>query len=104
MSEEPNQLSRGWSLTLGELRKAIDGLPDDYEVMLCNAEVDDIEIEEAQIDGMYPPSATGSPGLFILRGGQIITSEYDYHNRMDAHHALGGDSWWSPDKQQWVKQ
>lgn len=91
---EPDYISKGWSITVGELKRAIADIPDDYEVMLSNAEVNDIDISNVNIDNLYPPSATGSPGLLILGGGQILNSEYDYHNRMDAHHAVGGDKSW----------
>ena len=87
-------ISRGWSITVGELKRALADVPDDYEVMLTNAEVDDIDISNVNIDGLYPP-ALGSPGIFRLGGGQIITSEYAYHSRMDAHHEVGGDSHWT---------
>lgn len=87
-------ISRGWSITVGELKRALADIPDDYEVMLTNAEVDDIDISNVNIDGVYPP-ALGSPGIFRLGGGQIINSEYAYHSRMDAHHAVGGDSYWT---------
>jgi len=93
--EEPAHISSGWSITVGELREAIRNIPDDYEVMLENAEVDDCEISNVNINLSYPPSATGSPGLLVLGGGQIVTSEYDYHNRMNAHHTVGGDQWWN---------
>lgn len=87
-------ISRGWSITVGELKRALADIPDDYEVMLTNAEVDDIDISNVNIDGVYPP-ALGSPGIFRLGGGQIINSEYAYHARMDAHHAVGGDTYWT---------
>jgi hypothetical protein len=91
---EPAHISRGWSITVGELKRAIADIPDDYEVMLENAEVDDIDISNVNINKLMPPSVTGSPGLLILGGGQILNSEYDYHNRLDAHHMLGGDKHW----------
>lgn len=78
-------ISRGWSITVGELRDAIKDIPDDYEVMLENADVDDIDISNVNINSLYPP-ALGSPGLLILGGGQIVNSEYAYHDRMDAYH------------------
>ena len=87
-------ISRGWSITVGELRSALEGVPDDYEVMLTNAEVDDTDISNVNIDGIYPP-ALGSPGILRLGGGQILNSEYAYHERMDAHHAVGGDEYWT---------
>lgn len=89
-------ITSGWSITVGELKKAIVDLPDDYEVMLTNAEVDDCDISNVNIDGLYPP-ALGSVGLLILGGGQILNSEYAFHERMDAHHAVGGDKRWHPE-------
>lgn len=94
-------ISSGWSITVGELRAALANIPDDYEVMLCNAEVDDIDISNVNIDGLYPP-ALGSPGIFRLGGGWILNSEYAYDSRMDAHHEVGGDSRWQNGK--WVKR
>ena len=99
--DEPAPISSGWSITVGELRAAIMDIPDDYEVMLENADVDDTDISNVNINDLYPPSATGSPGLLILGGGQILNAEYDYHNRMDAHHAVGGDQWWNSDEKRW---
>ena len=87
-------ISRGWSITVGELKRALADVPDDFEVMLCNAEVDEVDISNVNIDGLYPP-ALGSPGIFRLGGGQILNSEYAYHERMDAHHEVGGDSYWT---------
>lgn len=101
--EEPAHLSNGWSITVGELKKAIADIPDDYEVMIANADVGDIEIANVHIDAVYPPSATASPGLLILGGGQILNAEYDYDNRMDAHHAMGGSQYWNAVHQKWEK-
>lgn len=83
----------GWSITVGELKRAIADLPDEYEVMLENADVDDCDISNVNINRVYPPSL-GSPGLLILGGGQIVNSEYAYHQRMDVHHQVGGDKRW----------
>lgn len=91
MDDEPAYICSGWSITVGQLRAAIADVPDDYEVMLENAEVGDIDISNVNIERVFPPSATGSPGLLILGGGQIVNAEYDYDNRLDAHHAVGGD-------------
>lgn len=95
--DDDRYISSGWSITVRELRAAIDGLPDDYEVMLTNAEVDDCDISNVNIDSIYPPSLE-SPGLLILGGGQILSSEYAYHERMDAHHLLGGTRRWVKDE------
>lgn len=86
-------ISNGWSITVAELKAALAEVPDDYEVMLTNAEVDDCEISNINIDVLYPP-ALGSPGLFLMGGGQIVTSEYAFHERMDAHHEVGGTKTW----------
>lgn len=74
--------SRGWSITVGDLRRALEGIPDDYEVMLTNADVVDTDISNINIDSLYRPYAN-SPGLLILGGGQVVNSEYAYHQRMD---------------------
>lgn len=87
-------ISPGWSITVGELKRALADVPDDYEVMLCNAEVDDVDICNVNIDGLYPP-ALGSPGIFRLGGGQIVNTEYAYDARMHAHHEIGGDKYWT---------
>lgn len=86
-------VSSGWSITVGELKRAIADIPDDYEVMLTNADVDDIDISNVNIDTLYPP-ALGSPGLLVLGGGQILNSEYAFQPRMDAHHSVGGAKFW----------
>lgn len=75
----------GWSITVGELRAAIENVPDDYEVMLTNAEVDDIEIANVNIESLYPPFE-GASGLLVLGGGQILNYEYAYDERMDRGH------------------
>lgn len=74
---------KNWSMTVGEMRAAIDGVPDDYEIVLDNAEVDDCEISNVSVDIRLDP-ALDCPGLLVLRGGQIISSEYEYHARLDA--------------------
>lgn len=91
---EDSIISKGWSISVAELKAALSDLPDDYEVMLTNADVDDISICNVNIDGLYPP-ALGSPGILRLSGGQIVNSEYAYWERMDAHHEVGGDSVWT---------
>lgn len=83
----------GWSITVGELKRAIAGIPDDYEVMLENAEVDDCDISNVNINDLYPP-ALGAPGLLILGGGQIVNAEYAYHQRMDAMHMTDNAPYW----------
>lgn len=100
--EDQTIICSGWSITVGELKRALADVPDDYEVMLENAEVDEIDISNVNINRLYPPSATGSPGLLILGGGQILNAEYDYDNRMDAHHEIGGDKHWRKEEG-WVE-
>ena len=80
--DEESPIMNGWSMTVGELRAAIEGVPDDYEVMLENAEVEDCEISSMSVQALLPP-ALGSTGLLVLGGGQIVTSEYAYHPRFD---------------------
>lgn len=86
-------VSAGWSITVGELRRAIANVPDDYEVMLENADVDDCDISNININRLFPP-ALGSPGLLVMGGGQILNSEYAYHERFDTHMEIGGDKTW----------
>lgn len=73
--------SRGWSITVEQLRKALEDIPDDYEVMLENADVGDIEICGAHLSLVFPPTET-SPGLLVLGGGQILNYEYGYDERL----------------------
>jgi hypothetical protein len=86
-------VSGGWSITVGELKRALADIPDDYEVMLENAEVDDCDISNININTLIPP-ALGSPGLLVMGGGQIVNSEYAYHERLDAHQIVGGEKRW----------
>ena len=60
-----------------------------------------IDIANVVIARLYPPSATGSPGLFIVGGGQVVNAEYDYDNRMEAHQTVGGEKWWDEKKERW---
>lgn len=93
----------GWSIDVGNLRKAIQDLPDDYELMVTCSDVDDCEIAEAHIDSVYPPSL-GSPGLLIITTGQTVTSEYAFHERMDVFHMTGaGVKLWSEEHEVWYK-
>lgn len=95
LGEVDDQLvCKGWSITVGELKRAIADIPDDYEVMLENADVDDCDISNININKLFPP-ALGSPGLLVMGGGQIVNSEYAYHERLDAHMDIGGDKSWS---------
>ena len=73
---------RGWSMSLSELRAAIADLPDDYEVGIDGAEVADCEIADLHVDRKLPP-AHDHAGLLVLRSGQQISYEYDYHPRLD---------------------
>lgn len=93
-------ITRGWSITVGELKAALEGIPDDYEVMLENAEVDACDISNVNINTLMPPSL-GSPGLLILGGGQIVNESYAYHPRLDAHLDVGGDKRWDESVSEW---
>lgn len=73
---------KGWSATVGELRAAIQDVPDDYEVVLDNADVEDCEIATVYVRALMDP-ALDAPGLLVLGSGQVITSEYHYHPRLD---------------------
>lgn len=82
---ESGGLSSGWSITVADLRKALENVPDDYEVMITNTqEIDDLSIAGVHIADLMPPSAEGSPGLLVLGGGQIVNSEYGYDARQIA--------------------
>lgn len=85
-------MAKGWSMTVGELRKAIADLPDDYEVVLDNADVDHCEIAEVHIAQRYQP-ALDAPGLLVLTGGQTISYEYHYGPRMDVSFEFPQPSW-----------
>lgn len=99
---DDSMIVSGWSITVGDLKRVLEATPDDYEVMLTCADVDDISISSVTVDGLYPP-ALGSVGILRLSGGQIVNSEYAYWERMDAHHEMGGDSRWDEDKGEWVR-
>lgn len=103
MGEVDDQpIIHGWSINIGQLKKAISDLPDDYELMVTCSDVDDCEIAETHIDSLYPP-ALESPGLLILSTGQTVTSEYAFHPRMDAYHqSSAGVKQWSEEKLQWL--
>ena len=47
--------SNGWSITVGELREAIAGVPDDYEVMLDDADVEALERHLDRYNAGLPP-------------------------------------------------
>ena len=96
----------GWSINAGELKRALANVPDDYEVMLENAEVDDTEISNININRLLPPFK-GSPGLLVLGGGQIVSWEYGYERRMDAVYGEEPDPGyierrWLPDRGGWT--
>lgn len=98
--EEPPHRSSGWSMEVGVLKKALRYVPDSYEVMLTNAEVDDCEIAALHIESMYPPDEEG-PGLLVLGQGQVVSSEYGFHERMDEDHELGTSMGWNTRKSRW---
>lgn len=83
----------GWSITVGELKRAIADIPDDYEVMLENAEVEDTDISNVNINDLMPP-ALGAPGLLVLGGGQIVNAEYAYDQRLDVAHMTDNAPFW----------
>lgn len=98
---DDSTISYNWSINIGQIKKAIADLPDDYELMVTCSDVDDCEIAETHIDSVYPPSL-GSPGLLVLTTGQTVTSDYAFHARMDAYHSTGsGVLLWSEEKQEW---
>lgn len=93
--------SNGWSLTVGDLKKMLADMPDDYEVMIDEG---DCEIASAYADRYYDRTPMGSTGILVLGMGQVVSSEYDYHNRLDVALDTGlGDSRWDPKEQRWIR-
>lgn len=97
---DPSHRSSGWSTTVGSLKAILRYVPNDYEVMLENADVDDCEIASLNVERMYPP-VEDSPGLLVLSGGQTVSSEYGYHERMDEDHEVGTALRWIERKNRW---
>lgn len=89
--------SSGWSMKVSELKRALRYVPDNYEVMLENGDVDDCEIATLHVTRMYPPT-DDSPGLLVLSQGQVVSYEYAYHDRMDEDHNLGVAFSWNNGK------
>lgn len=86
-------LTNGWSMTVGELKAALKDIEDDYEVFI---DLGDCEINTAHLStaGLFRPSL-GSNGLFILDAGQVVSTEYGYHSRMDVDHSIGCNLYWN---------
>jgi hypothetical protein len=83
-----------FSTSVGLLRKALEGQPDDYEVVITNCDIGDVEIAGLFPDRIIPP-ALDAPGLVVLEAGQEITMEYEYYPRLDValEHRSGSISW-----------
>ena len=111
-------------MSVGELRASIADVPDDYEVVLDNAEVDDCEISAVRVVALHEAVTTddpcvmddddwcfkhaheerryvNAPGLLVLGGGQIISSEYAYHYRLDRW-LMGSLGRWPARPYEWI--
>lgn len=97
---EASHRSSGWSTTVGTLKRILRHVPDTYEVMLENADVEDIEIATLHVQRMYPPTQD-SPGLLVLSSGQTVSTEYGYHDRMDEDHEVGTTLHWIERRDRW---
>lgn len=87
-------------MTVGEMKEAIKDLPDDYEVVIDGADVEDCEIAELHLDSLYTPHLDHT-GLVVLSAGQPISEDYDYHVRLDV--ALDYDKGvrWDEENKRW---
>lgn len=89
----------GWSVSIGELRKAIQDIPDDYELVIDGVEVD------CDLNSLHPRRlmhpVLDKPGLLVMEPGMPITSDYEYHPRLDVWLEIGGEDWSEKD-QKWV--
>lgn len=92
--------SDGWSISLRELRAAIKGLPDEWEVVLDAADVEDCEIAALHVHGRHGPTDQ-TCGLLVLSAGQVISSEYDYHRRLDASFEDPSHPRWDEETASW---
>lgn len=78
-------------------------MPDDYEVVIDNCEAEDCEISAVFVYQQFPP-ALNVAGLLVLRGGQQITSEYEYHPRLDVSLDYSGATIrWKELTQEWER-
>lgn len=89
-----------WNLlTVGELRAAIADLPDDTQLVADGAE-EDCEASEMRIHRFMPP-ALDQPGLLVFEFGQVITSEIDYHPRLDVWLDMPTSQSWDDRAKKW---
>lgn len=95
--------SNKWSIGVGEMKKALADIPDDYEIVLENADVDDLNIAEVNIVHLFPPTPHGNAGLVVLGQGQVISGEYDYENRLETwlHYSESGVKRWDEGSMTW---
>ena len=77
-----DQRSEVKQVNLGELREAIEGLPDDTDVVL---DAGDLYFYEARVDRILPP-VLDHPYCFGLVMGQPINEDLDMDARIDASH------------------
>jgi len=99
---EPDWSNR-WSIQVGEMKRALADIPDDYEIVLSNADVDELSIAELNITYLHPPTPHGNAGLVILEQGQVVTDEYDFEQRMETwlHYPQSGVKVWDEAEQVW---
>ncbi|AUV60686.1 hypothetical protein HOS75_gp044 [Gordonia phage SteveFrench] len=102
--EGSDEWSNKWSTSVGEMKAALEGLPDDYEIVLENADVDDINIAELRIIHLFPPTPYGNAGLVVLGQGQVVSGEYDYETRLDVqlHTEDSGVKTWNEEARRWT--
>ncbi|QRI45560.1 hypothetical protein SEA_EKHEIN_86 [Gordonia phage Ekhein] len=95
--------SNKWSASVGEMKAALANVPDDYEIVLDGADVDSCEIGELRIAHLFPPTPHGNAGLVVLNQGQVVTAEYDYHERLDTYldHPESGVKVWDEPAKEW---
>lgn len=68
-------------MTLGDLRKATQHLPDNTEIVLDEG---DLDFCEARIFALLPP-AHGHPWAVWIEMGQEVTLDKDLERRVDAY-------------------
>ncbi|QOR56229.1 hypothetical protein SEA_LINETTI_85 [Gordonia phage Linetti] len=105
VGDDPENMkwSNKWSASVGEMKAALENVPDDYEIVLENADVDDLNIAELRIGHLFPPTPHGNNGLVVLSQGQVISAEYDYENRHDTflEYPQSGVMRWDEAKKIW---
>ncbi|AVD99181.1 hypothetical protein SEA_ADGERS_87 [Gordonia phage Adgers] len=105
VGDDPENMkwSNKWSVSVGEMKAALANVPDDYEIVLESADVDDLNIAELNIIHLYPPTPQGNAGLVILGQGQVVSAEYDYENRHETYlyYPDSGVKTWDEPAKEW---